>query len=75
MRKRGGDADMADSRRNVERYHCPSCFARGLDQVLRYDEGDDEYYCIKCCYVGTGRQVKEFFDFYIHAEYKRMETR
>lgn len=53
---------MAKDKRDPEVKKCPWCFAKEVDTVrLHWDEKEQEYYCTKCIYVGTGRQVDRFF--------------
>ena len=38
---------------------CPTCFAKEIDPViLRYDEADQEYYCIKCTWFGSAEAAR-----------------
>lgn len=40
---------------------CPSCFAKEIDPVfLKQDRESHTYYCLKCGYEGSSRDVVEF---------------
>lgn len=56
------------------RYRCPNCFAKDNDVPLLYDPYKDEYYCIKCCFVGTVREVLDYND-RIKAKFKWLTVR
>ena len=44
---------MSQDRKSRINYRCPNCFAKEVDVDLLYDKKKDEYYCVKCCFVGT----------------------
>ncbi len=50
---------MAQSGKGKLNYRCPSCFMRDLDIDMFYDSDRQEYYCIRCQYVGTEEDVLE----------------
>ncbi len=50
---------MAQSGKGKLNYRCPSCFARDLDIDMFYDKEKDEYYCLRCQYVGNEADVLE----------------
>ncbi|MCD8142602.1 MAG: hypothetical protein LUC87_09960 [Clostridiales bacterium] len=50
---------MAQSGKGRLNYRCPSCFMRDLDIDMFYDSDRQEYYCIRCQYVGTEEDVLE----------------
>ena len=63
---------MAYNREKIVVCRCPECFALELDQRLLYDEKDDEYYCVRCCYTGTADEIEEYFTFYKERKYRLM---
>ncbi len=48
---------MAESKKSRLNYRCPSCFRRDIDMDLFYDEDRNEYYCIRCGFVGTEEDI------------------
>jgi hypothetical protein len=40
-------------------YRCPSCFMRDLDIDMFYDREKEEYYCLRCPFTGTEKDVIE----------------
>ena len=50
---------MAQAGKGKLNYRCPSCFMRDLDIDMFFDEDKEEYYCIRCQYTGTEKDVKE----------------
>ena len=40
-------------------YRCPACFIRDLDIDMFYDKTKDEYYCLRCQFVGDEAAVLE----------------
>jgi hypothetical protein len=38
-------------------YRCPSCFMRDLDIDMFYDKEKEEYYCLRCPFTGTEKEV------------------
>jgi hypothetical protein len=51
---------MSQGRKPEIRYRCPGCFMKEVDVDLLYDKKKDEYYCIKCCFVGKEDEVLEY---------------
>jgi Zn ribbon nucleic-acid-binding protein len=51
---------MAQSGKGRLNYCCPSCFRRDIDMDMFYDASKDEYYCLRCGYVGTEEEVIKF---------------
>lgn len=43
-------------------YRCPSCFMRDLDIDMFYDKGKEEYYCLRCQFVGKEEDVLKLND-------------
>ncbi len=48
---------MAQSGKGKLNYRCPSCFQRDLDIDMFFDEDKKEYYCIRCQFHGTEKEV------------------
>jgi Zn ribbon nucleic-acid-binding protein len=48
---------MAQAKKGKMNYRCPSCFMRDLDIDMFYDAQKEEYYCLRCCYKGTEKDV------------------
>jgi hypothetical protein len=40
-------------------YRCPICFGREIDMDLLYDKEKEEYYCLRCPFVGTEVEILE----------------
>ncbi len=50
---------MSQAKKGRLNYRCPQCFARDIDMDLFYDEENDEYYCLRCCFHGTEEHILE----------------
>lgn len=50
---------MAQSGKGKLNYRCPICFMRDLDIDMFYDKEKEEYYCIRCQYIGNEADVLE----------------
>ncbi len=50
---------MPQGRKGRLNYRCPICFAREIDMDLFYDQAEDEYYCIRCPYIDTEKEILE----------------
>jgi len=48
---------MAQAEKGRLNYRCPSCFLRDLDIDMFYSKDKGEYYCIRCQYTGTEKDV------------------
>jgi hypothetical protein len=55
-------------------YRCPACFVRELDIDMFYDKTKDEYYCLRCQFVGNEAEVLEGNDM-ARVKYKRILDR
>lgn len=51
---------MALSTKGKLNYRCPSCFNRDIDMDMFYDEERQEYYCLRCGFVGDLEKVLHF---------------
>ena len=63
---------MAYNPEKVGICRCPECFAKEIDLTLRYDEKDDEYYCVKCCFTGKAAEIEDQFTFIRERKYRAM---
>ncbi|MHC4788250.1 MAG: hypothetical protein ACYS8K_03480 [Planctomycetota bacterium] len=43
-------------------YRCPVCFEREIDMDMLYDEEKDEYYCLRCPYVGDEADILQRYE-------------
>ena len=50
---------MSQGRKGKLNYSCPSCFMRDLDIDMFYDKEKDEFYCMRCQYTGSEKDVLE----------------
>ncbi|MCX7754836.1 MAG: hypothetical protein N2117_06270 [Anaerolineales bacterium] len=48
---------MAQGRKGKLNYRCPRCLMREIDMDMLYDAEKDEYYCLRCSFVGNEREV------------------
>ena len=48
---------MPQARKGQLNFRCPDCFARDLDMDMFYDEEKEEYYCLRCGFVGKKEDV------------------
>lgn len=65
---------MSQSGKGKLNYRCPSCFLRDLDIDMFYDQGKDEYYCIRCAFTGDEKRVLEVNEM-VRFRYRRMMDR
>ena len=49
---------MAQGRKGKLNYRCPRCLMREIDMDMLYDTEKDEYYCLRCSFVGDEQEVK-----------------
>lgn len=50
---------MAQAGKGRMNYRCPSCFLRDIDMDMFYDTQKDEYYCLRCQFIGNEEEVIE----------------
>lgn len=50
---------MAQAGKGKLNFRCPVCFMRDLDIDMFYDSDKKEYYCIRCCYIGSEEDVQK----------------
>lgn len=48
---------MAQATKGRLNYRCPACFLREIDMDMFFDEGKQEYYCLRCGFVGDEEAV------------------
>mgnify|MGYP000029441689 CR=1 FL=1 len=48
---------MSQGRKGRMNYRCPACFMREIDMDMLYDKEKDEYYCLRCPFVGSEEEV------------------
>jgi hypothetical protein len=48
---------MAQGRKGTLNYRCPRCLMREIDMDLLYDRDGQEYYCLRCSFVGNEEEV------------------
>jgi len=65
---------MSQARKGKLNYRCPACFVRELDIDMFYDKDKEEYYCIRCPYVGSEAEVLKLNDM-ARFRYKNMLVR
>lgn len=66
---------MSVGSEKIRMKRCPSCFAKEVDVVLMYDKNDEEYYCAKCCYVGSGREIEQFYEYLKQQKYREIGSK
>ena len=53
---------MAQATKGKLNYRCPSCFMRDIDIDMFFDEGKQEYYCLRCSFSGSEEKVLQLND-------------
>jgi hypothetical protein len=48
---------MAQGRKGRLNYRCPRCLMREIDMDMLYDNEADEYYCLRCSFVGNEQEI------------------
>ncbi len=48
---------MAQGRKGKLNYRCPRCLMREIDMDMLYDKDKDEYYCLRCSFVGNEQEI------------------
>lgn len=48
---------MSQSTKGKLNFRCPSCFMRDIDMDMFFDESKEEYYCLRCGFVGSEEDV------------------
>ncbi|MBY0754245.1 hypothetical protein K5V21_02135 [Clostridium sardiniense] len=65
---------MSQAGKGKLNYRCPSCFMRDLDIDMFYEKEKDEYYCLRCQFVGNEEDVKKLNEM-ARFRYRRMMER
>lgn len=50
---------MSLSTKGKLNYRCPVCFTRDIDMDMFYDEEKEQYYCLRCGFIGSEKEVLE----------------
>lgn len=53
---------MAQATKGKLNFRCPSCFMRDIDIDMFFDEGKQEYYCLRCSFSGNEEKVLQLND-------------
>ena len=53
---------MPQGRKGKMNYRCPVCLDREIDMDLLHDSDKDEYYCLRCPWVGSEREILERYE-------------
>lgn len=48
---------MSQGRKGKVNYRCPVCFDREWDIDMLFDKEKNEYYCLRCNYVGNEEDI------------------
>ena len=48
---------MSQAKKGKLNFRCPCCFMRDIDMDMFYDEEKQEYYCLRCGFVGKKEDV------------------
>ena len=48
---------MSQAKKGKLNFRCPCCFMRDIDMDMFYDEEKEEYYCLRCGFVGKKEDV------------------
>ena len=65
---------MAQATKGRLNYRCPSSFMAELDIDMFYDARKQEFYCLRCQFVGTEEQVLKMNEL-VRIRYKDMHKR
>lgn len=65
---------MAQSKKCKLNFRCPSCFMRDIDMDMFFDEQKGQYYCLRCGFTGTEKDVLRLNE-QARYRYKRMRER
>lgn len=65
---------MAQATKGRLNYRCPSCFMRDLDIDMFYDAQKEEFYCMRCQFVGSEEKVLRMNEM-VRVRYKDMMKR
>lgn len=48
---------MSQAKKGQLNFRCPNCFTRDIDMDMFYDEEKQEYYCLRCGFIGSKEDV------------------
>ena len=65
---------MAQATKGRLNYRCPSCFMRDLDIDMFYDAQKEEFYCMRCQFIGPEAEVLRMNEM-VRVRYKDMMKR
>ena len=65
---------MAQATKGRLNYRCPSCFMRDLDIDMFYDAQKEEFYCMRCQFIGAEEEVLRMNEM-VRVRYKDMMKR
>lgn len=63
---------MSENKKRII-YRCPECFAKDADVNLKYDDRKSEYYCTKCCYTGSEKDILNQYKIFQKNKYRTIE--
>jgi predicted RNA-binding Zn-ribbon protein involved in translation (DUF1610 family) len=49
---------MAQGRKGKLNFRCPRCLMREIDMDMLFDADRQEYYCLRCSFVGPEQEVR-----------------
>lgn len=53
---------------------CPVCFNRDIDVLMKLDETDGKYKCLKCSFQGNEEEVRNYYS-YLQKKFQWIEKR
>ena len=65
---------MAQLGKGKLNYRCPICFMRDLDIDMFYDSQKEEFYCMRCQFIGSEEEVLRMNEM-VRVRYKDMMKR
>ena len=65
---------MAQAAKGRLNYRCPSCFMRDLDIDMFYDAEKNEFYCLRCQFIGSEERVLQMNEM-VRVRYQDMMKR
>lgn len=65
---------MAQSAKGKLNFRCPRCFMRDIDIDMFYDGEKGQYYCLRCCFIGSEEDVENLNE-QIKTRYGRLKER
>lgn len=65
---------MSENRKAVKWWRCPWCFSKGIDSATLLERKDGVLYCVRCCFTGDEKAVRETYSDY-QKKYRLVATR